>query len=259
MDSSDHLQKVKNYHDKDSAQYTDLRYHDASCEGLAYVTRKKLILELVNHYSGKVLDVGCGPGILTRELLNRKYKVYSIDLSSEMLTKAKEISKLSYFYSNAHFAVSDSSMMCFSENTFDIVLCIGVIYYIFNYNSLIDEIKRVLRPKGFVIIQINKIMWPSIYEKFIPIYQYCKSKLTGKKYNDINFKFNIFSYKNFIADLKERGFFVIDLLYYDYRIPFFDILFPRLSVKLGKIMFKNRGSKLLKYFAHGLLIKGAKT
>lgn len=258
MDSPNHLQKVKDFHDKESPQYTRLRYHDTSCEGLVYITRKKLILDLMNHNSGEVLDIGCGPGILTQELLNRKHKVFSTDLSFKMIKNAKEISKLSPFPSNAHFAVNDASTLCFSDSTFNAVLCIGVMYYVLDYNYVLDEIKRILKPDGIAIIQINKIIWPSIYEKCIPLYQYCKSKLTTKKYNNINFKFNIFSYKKFIKDMEKRGFYITELSYFDFRIPFMDLLFPKLSLRLGKIMFNTRHSRVFKVFSHALLIKAYK-
>ena len=62
MDSNTHLQKVKHFHDYDAGQYKRHRYHSDSCEGLAYVTRKELVLTWVNVNSGRILDIGCGYG-----------------------------------------------------------------------------------------------------------------------------------------------------------------------------------------------------
>ena len=77
MDSKGHLHKVKHFHDLDASQYKKFRYHSNSCEGLSYITRKKLVLASVNINSGKVLDIGCGPGIFTDELLKKNLQVFN--------------------------------------------------------------------------------------------------------------------------------------------------------------------------------------
>jgi ubiquinone/menaquinone biosynthesis C-methylase UbiE len=258
MDANAHLQKVKKFHDWDAEHYKTLRYHPESCEGLAYITRRELVSASINLNSGNALDIGCGPGIFTQDLLNKNLRVYSADLSIEMIKHAIQAVNTYHLATRAHFVVSDVSNICFSNSKMDIILCIGVICYITDYNSLLSEMYRVLKPAGKIIVQIDKIRWPSVYKMFVPLYQYLKSKITLKNYDKLNFKFNYFAYNNFIKHLEKVGFQVTDIDYYDYRIPFIDILFNKFSLKLGKLMFKNRRSKLLGYFAHGLLIKACK-
>lgn len=255
---NDHLDKVKKFHDWDAEQYRTLRYHDESCEGLSYVTRKDLVLKSINNRHRKVLDIGCGPGILTRELLNKDRKVFSADLSTEMVFQAKEGVAANPLSENAYFAVCDVSDICFSDKVIDLALCIGVVCYIPDYHSLISEIHRVLKTDGETIIQINKIRWPTLYKKFVPLYHYIKSKLSSKSYAELNFSFNYFTYQSFIETFKTKGFSITNLFYFDFRIPFIDIILPRISLKLGKIMFKYRHSMFLRCFAHGLLIKARK-
>jgi ubiquinone/menaquinone biosynthesis C-methylase UbiE len=259
MNLKDHLYKVKHFHDLDASQYKKSRYHSDSCEGLAYITRKKLVLSSININSGKVLDIGCGPGIFTDELLKRNLQVFSTDLSAAMIKEAKRQLNESSESKKAYFNVSDASNLCFLNNKIDYVLCIGVLCYVENYNSVLAEIYRVLKPEGIAILQINKIRWPGIYKKFVPLYQHVKKIITLKNYDKINFEFNFFSYHSFINNLKENGFRLIDIEYYDFRIPFIDILLPTLSIKLGKILFRARQSKFFRILAHGVLIKAIKS
>jgi ubiquinone/menaquinone biosynthesis C-methylase UbiE len=257
-DPTSHLRKVKDFHDQDAEQYRRLRYHIDSCEGLAYVTRRELVLGSLNHKPAKILDIGCGPGILTEDLVNRKLKVYSADLSFEMLKQAKQRISQNALASNASFAVSDISSMPFSANEMDVVLCIGVMCYVRDYNSVLSEIHRVLRQDGETIIQINKIRWPGLYRKLVPLYRGLKSRLTGKRYEGLDFEFNYFDYRVFLREVEAKGFKISDLQCYDFRIPFIDILLPEVSVKTGKFMFEHRHWGPFKHLAHGVLIRAAK-
>jgi len=258
MDPNTHLQKVKKFHDWDADHYKRLRYHLKSCEGLAYVTRRELVLGSINFNSGNALDIGCGPGIFTQDLLDKNKRVFSVDLSIEMIKHAKQSVDAYQLGTNANFVVSDVSNICFSDREMDIILCIGVMCYLKDYHPLLCEMHRVLKPGGKIIVQIDKIKFPAVYKKFVPLYQYVKSRITSKKYDKLNFEFNYFAYQHFIKHLETVGFRITDIHCYDFRIPFIDILFNKLSLKLGKIMFKNRRSKFLRCFAHGLLITANK-
>ena len=175
-----HLTKVKRFHDQDASQYEEFRYRSDSCEGLAYVTRKELVLASVDRASGNVLDIGCGPGILTKDLLGRNLRVFSADLSMEMMKRAKAQAMMSARPDNAHFVSTNISEICFADSTMDTVLCIGVVSYVNDYAPLLSEIHRVLKPGGTAVIQIDNITWPILYRKFVPLYRCVKSRITSR-------------------------------------------------------------------------------
>lgn len=250
-----HLRHVKKFHDVEAERYQRARYHFSSCEGLAYTTRRQLVLGWLDDVVGKALDVGCGPGILTQDLLNKNLQVINADLSVEMIREAKRTTMSNPHVQNASFVASDVSQLCIADSQVDLVVCVGVVCYVKNYNSLLSELRRVLKTGGLAIIQINRIRWPNIYRKFVPLYHYIKSRITNKKYDDIDFRFNYFSYLNFLQDLEGKGFKILKLEHFDYRIPFVDILFPILSLKMGMTFFEKRNRGYSKCLAHGLLIK----
>ncbi|GAG17717.1 unnamed protein product, partial [marine sediment metagenome] len=48
-----------------------------------FVSQKKIVLEMLDKIEGKILDIGCGPGVMEIELLQRGYEVWGIDISEE--------------------------------------------------------------------------------------------------------------------------------------------------------------------------------
>ena len=106
----------------------------------------------------------------------------------------------------------------------DMVFSIGLMCYITNHKEVLSEIYRVLKPGGSAIIQINNIRWPLVYRMFVPLYHRLKSLISGKNYDEINFRFNFSSRKKFLKNISRSKFKVLLLEYYDFRIPFLDIL-----------------------------------
>jgi hypothetical protein len=82
--------------------------------------------------------------------------------------------------------------------------------------------------------------------------------LSGKRYDGLDFDFNLSSRKRFLKDMVDSGFEVLGVEHYDFRVPFMDILFPGLSVMMGKRMFRDRHHRSWRLFSQGILIKARK-
>lgn len=258
--TNSHLQRVKHFHDQDAHHYTRMRYHSGSCEGLAYVTRRELVLGLLNtalagNPSPHILDIGCGPGILTEKLLETGGLVFSTDLSEEMIRHAKQKALQNAKAANAFFLVNDASNLPLATDRMDIALCIGVLYYVKDHRAVLSEIRRVLKPGGQAIVQINKTKWPNLYKKLVPVYRWVKANMTGKKYDGLDFEFNYFDYPTFIREVERQGFKIAELAHFDFRLPFLDVFVPKFSVRLGRLMYRHRNKPFIRHFAFGLLIR----
>jgi ubiquinone/menaquinone biosynthesis C-methylase UbiE len=250
-----HNEQVKRFHDGESVRYISERYNDKTCEGLAYVSRKGILLELVKAMPiGRFLDIGCGPGVLTSELLNGTREVVSVDLSRAMLANASESIRDNPHRGDARFASCEASQLCFVNGSFDVVLCIGVVYYVEDYVALMREIHRILKETGVAVVQINKIASPVVYTTLVPAYRWLKTKLIGKSYEKMQFTGNVFSWQGFLSDMEGIGYEVERVEFYDFRVPFVDIVLPKVSVGLGKCLAKHRESKMVRWLSQGVLV-----
>ena len=122
----------------------------------------------------KVLDAGCGPGIYTRFLLSRGFKVTSIDLSVGMLKEAKKRVPKGRFYPMS------VTKLKFPARRFDGVFCSAVLLHLNDdeANRAIKEFYRVLKPGGLLFIstkmgrkQTVKV-YPDGTKRFIHFYMF---------------------------------------------------------------------------------------
>ena len=98
----------------------------------------------------RVLEIGVGTG-LNLPLYPRDCRVTGIDISAEMLQKARERSK-ELGLSNVTLGLMDASNLEFPEDTFDHVLATYVISAVPDPVKTLLEMRRVCRPSGHLVI-----------------------------------------------------------------------------------------------------------
>ena len=104
-----------------------------------------------NNYSGKLLDVGVGTGLALPHY-GPQLSVTGVDLSGEMLERAKlRVSKASSANIEALLEM-DASHLKFADETFDIVMATYVLTVVPDPVKVVEELARVTKPGGTVII-----------------------------------------------------------------------------------------------------------
>jgi len=99
----------------------------------------------------KLCDIGCGAGPVITELLKSEFQCVGLDYSPDMLTNAKK--RLEDNGLNTGVLMrGDCEALPFPNEEFDCVICLGVISYVDDYNNIINEINRILKPSGIAII-----------------------------------------------------------------------------------------------------------
>ena len=100
-----------------------------------------------------VLDIGCGNGNNEGWISKRVKKVYGVDISEEVIKKAKERFKK---INNVLFYVNDGEHLDFEENKFDLIFSIITFIHIPKENAKIyfKECERVLKKGGLFLFQI---------------------------------------------------------------------------------------------------------
>lgn len=117
---------------------------------------KELIAKSAQPQAGeKALDLGCGTGIFTIWLAKQGLDVTGIDLSSEMLAKAREKAQRQDLA--IHWIQADINRLPFDRETFDLVIGNIVLEFVENPEKVVVEALRVLKKDGRLVIGlINK-------------------------------------------------------------------------------------------------------
>ena len=122
-----------------------------SSEG-AIERRRKIIAALALQAGEAILDVGSGPGNLIFEMspvVGPSGRVQGLDPADSAIAIA---SRRCSGLSNVHFELSDASQLPFEDESFDAVISSQVFEYLEDVGGALQEIYRVLRPGGRVLI-----------------------------------------------------------------------------------------------------------
>ncbi len=99
----------------------------------------------------KILDVGCGPGILTVALAPLVDEVVALDLTPEMIAQAKKRSDW-LGLKNVRFEVGQAEELPFTDGYFDVVVTRLMLHHLLSPTSAIEEMARVTRKGGLLVV-----------------------------------------------------------------------------------------------------------
>ena len=153
-----------------------------------------------NDKKGTILDLGAGFGRNAMFLEQHGYDVHGIDISSSAIKRCKNL------VSNPEkFHVSCATQLPFAKETFHYVVDIGCIHCLQDneVSVAIDEIYRVLKPKGVIYSRIFKprsAKWLSVQpfktskfgyttEQVLQFFQNGFQANIWKQHSDINYIF----------------------------------------------------------------------
>lgn len=103
-----------------------------------------------------VLEIGCGPGMLWRENVDRLDKSWHVvlsDFSAGMVREAK--AKLAEATTIFHFVQSDAQQLPLTSETVDAVIANHMLYHVPKRSQAIAEFHRVLKPGGRLLAATN--------------------------------------------------------------------------------------------------------
>ena len=119
-----------------------------------------------------ILDLACGPGLLTRPIARRsKGLIIGVDLSKPMLRRAQRRA-LADGLENIFWVRASAFRLPFAANLFDMVLCSGALHLFDQPHLALVEVRRVLAASGDFICQTtlkpkHSAGFASFLQKFI--------------------------------------------------------------------------------------------
>jgi ubiquinone/menaquinone biosynthesis C-methylase UbiE len=170
-----------------------------------WVRRVNMLTNFVEPTSN-LLELGCGTGYFTKEIVKTKAHVVAIDISPELLAIAKK----NVTEPNVSFCEENAYNMTFKEDQFDYVIGSSVLHHL-DITKAISEIYRVLKVGGIMAFTEPNMMNPQIaLQKNIP---YIKRKLGDSPDETAFFRWQIYNL------LRKQGFNRIEIKTFDFLHP----------------------------------------
>lgn len=128
-----------------------LRIRDLENSLLFLFNRHVIITEiLLEHLSPKsrVLDLGCGRGLVSCSLARLSFEVHGVDISEEYLEIAKNLAEK--LNCKPKFHLIKENELPFPDEHFDAALCVWTLHEVPHHRmpKLLNELYRTLRKKG---------------------------------------------------------------------------------------------------------------
>ena len=159
-------------------------------------TRKRKIFEMIDPRGepADILDIGCGVGLLGKELRSKGNKVSGVDISGSSIEKAKK-------NLDAAFVCDiQNDKLPFPDCAFDAVLFTEVIEHLPFPEKAMAEIGRVLKPGGSAIITTpNFLVWSNRIHMLFGRFEYADTGFFDRGH------VHFFTRRSLISAIKKAG------------------------------------------------------
>jgi ubiquinone/menaquinone biosynthesis C-methylase UbiE len=116
----------------------------------------KILIQTADPKSGeRVLDVGCGTGIVAREVASRlgaPAAVTAVDLSANMLAVARAAAAQDSL--TIEWLEGNAEQLPFHDGAFDLVLCQFALMFVADKATVLSEMRRVVNGRGRVLVSV---------------------------------------------------------------------------------------------------------
>lgn len=127
-------------------------WHSNSKEMWETGSRKNILPFFTKHVKAKasICDLGCGDGYASYKLATKGYQVTGVDLSEQMLEKARGRAK----DTTAQFLKADISRVPVESGSFDACMAINSLEWTEDPLDVLHEMKRIVKKDGWICIAI---------------------------------------------------------------------------------------------------------
>jgi ubiquinone/menaquinone biosynthesis C-methylase UbiE len=115
-------------------------------------------LAIVNAAAGDtILEIGMGNGFFVNKILQQHNSIQytGTDFSEVMIAEAERINEAWIKNGQAKFVLTNGITLPFANRSFNKIFTVNTIYFWDDSIKILDEIKRVLQPKGKFIITLR--------------------------------------------------------------------------------------------------------
>lgn len=159
----------------------------------------------------KILDIGCGGGMLTESLpyYFPKASIHGCDISKTAVSYAKK-----YGSGNVRYGVIRGKRFPYASGSFDVCICLDVLEHVPDINFFLREVKRVLRKEGKFFLIVPCEGEPYTYTWLLRKLHW-NEHITYKYFGHIHPEF---THEMIIRLLKQHDFYIENIRYSEHVI-----------------------------------------
>ena len=114
-------------------------------------TKYKFVRDFLGDNLGIAADIGCGPGVFVRHMSARARFLIEMDVDRSSLERVRFRHRA---LRNVGFVSASAYTLPFTNEYLDTVLFLEVLEHLTDDRAALDEIRRVLRPNGRLILSV---------------------------------------------------------------------------------------------------------
>ncbi|MBN1461285.1 MAG: methyltransferase domain-containing protein [Armatimonadetes bacterium] len=150
------------------------KYRVYTRESRGFLIRRQNALEMAGTNPGRVLEAGCGPGVVAPLMAQRGLDTHGIDLSAEQLRTAVARDVLTLYVQG------NLTELPYRASVFDTVVLLGALEYVEEPRQVMEELARVTVPQGRIVLSVpNASSLPRLWTQYayLPVARTCKRLL----------------------------------------------------------------------------------
>jgi ubiquinone/menaquinone biosynthesis C-methylase UbiE len=208
---------VDHLFDERSAYWRDL-YEQKDVFSLIHQRRHVVcvqsFLDLKLPPEAKIIEIGCGAGLTAVALAQRGYTVEATDTVQAMIDMTAQRARDAGVAERVRAQYADVHHLTFADQSVDTLLALGVISWLHDPMLALKEIRRVMKPAGYVIITVNNLyrlshlLDPLAFPPFRPLKKVVKGILvaTGLREKSESAEPHFYPFAKFHSMMVRSGF-----------------------------------------------------
>ncbi len=156
--------EVAHFYGRDASLYDERRF-SSSVGNYSNQVEQDIVKGMNDSWQGKqILELGAGTGRFSIALALAGASVVSSDITPEMLGQINSKILGTDLDVKLELLVMDGRSLAIKDATFDGCICINMLNHVKDYERVLQEISRILKPGGFVIAN-----FPIVSSFYLPI------------------------------------------------------------------------------------------
>ena len=149
---------VTDYFEKDAAFWESM-YDNDDVFSVIHRERALRAIEQVGRlpliFGSRVLEVGCGAGLVAVRMAERGFVVEATDSTPAMVEATRRNAERAGVTARVNVALADAHALEYPSNSFDLLIALGVLPWLHSPEQALKEMSRVLRPGGFLVANVD--------------------------------------------------------------------------------------------------------